>query len=161
MTGNDLCYPPSCFNSCCIISIIDFCIMNKSIFTVLLLFLGILPNCQKNPYQEGGRLYTVHCANCHGEDGKGLGALIPPLAGADYLSAQRSQLPCIVVNGLSDTITVNGVVYGGQPMPANSLLTDIQVTNVLNYINNSWGNNLPDFTLQEVRGMLPCSGSNE
>jgi mono/diheme cytochrome c family protein len=134
--------------------------MNKNTLIVLLCLVWTLSRCQKNPYQEGGRLYSVHCANCHGEDGKGLGTLIPPLAGADYLSAQRLRLPCIVVNGLSDTIKVNGVVYGGQPMPANSLLTDIQVTNVLNYINNSWGNNLPDFTLQEVRGMLPCGGSN-
>lgn len=146
---------------CILLYVINFCVMNKNTFIVFLFLLGMLPRCQKNPYQEGGRLYSVHCANCHGEDGKGLGALIPPLAGADYLLAQRSRLPCIVVNGLSDTITVNGVVFGGQPMPANSLLTDIQVTNVLNYINNSWGNNLPDFTLLEVRGMLPCGASNK
>jgi len=131
--------------------------MRKELLIALsLLVLGVLSKCQRNPYQEGGRLYSVHCANCHGEDGKGLGSLIPPLAGSDYLVSQRSKLICIITNGLSDTITVNGIVYGGQAMPANPQLTDIQVTNVLNYINHTWGNNHPDFTLQEVRGALPC-----
>ena len=33
----------------------------------------------------GKRLYEQHCQSCHMPDGKGLGKLIPPLAGADYV----------------------------------------------------------------------------
>lgn len=128
--------------------------MKIKIFALLLTTGLLAPFCQRNPYQEGSRLYAVHCANCHGDDGKGLGALIPPLAGSDYLQKERGQLACILVNGLSDTIVVNGVLYGGQPMPANAALSDIHVANILNYIQNSWGNQLPDFTLQEVRADL-------
>ena len=78
-------------------------------------------------------MYTAHCANCHGDQGQGLGALIPPLANADYMVKNRSQLACILVNGLNDTIVVNGKEYSGQPMPANAELSEIHIANILNY----------------------------
>jgi mono/diheme cytochrome c family protein len=125
----------------------------------ILLALGIgtaycATQCQPNRHEEGKRLYTVHCANCHGDTGAGLGALIPPLAGADYLTTYRADLPCVIRRGLADTIVVNGVTYGGQPMPANAALSDIQVYNLLNYVGQAWGNQLPDYQLNEVRAAL-------
>ena len=124
----------------------------------MILPLLFLIACQNNsPFFEGKHLYGVHCANCHGEAGVGLGALIPPLAGSDYLQINRSGLPCLLKAGLKDTIIVNGVTYEGQPMPANGLLSDIQITNILNYIGNSWGNQLPNFRLDEVQqGLKSC-----
>lgn len=101
----------------------------------------------------GERIYKIHCANCHMDDGVGLGTLIPPLAGADYLSANREKLACIVRYGLNDTIVVNGKVYA-ENMPANDKLTDIQITNVLNYIFQSWGNNQRPLTFEEVKATL-------
>jgi mono/diheme cytochrome c family protein len=113
--------------------------------------------CQDSPYVHGERAYKTNCANCHMEGGQGLGALIPPLAGADYLSKNREILPCIVQNGLTDTITVNGTVYA-EKMVGHPKLSDIQITNILNYINTSWGNTVPVFTLEEVRNTLKmCS----
>lgn len=111
-------------------------------------------SCQRDPYREGSRLYAVHCSNCHGENGQGLGELIPPLAQADFITLHRDELACILVNGLNDTIVVNGKTYFGQAMPANQELSDIQVTNILNFIQHSWGNPQQDFTLENVRALL-------
>lgn len=115
------------------------------------------PACETNPYREGERLYKANCANCHLDNGAGLGALIPPLAGADYLASNRERLPCILKYGLKDTIVVNGVPYA-EAMPGVPTLSAIHITNILNYINTSWGNNLPPYRLDEVRVLLeaPC-----
>jgi mono/diheme cytochrome c family protein len=104
-------------------------------------------------YLEGANLYRVHCSNCHLENGQGLGALIPPLAKSDYLGAHREKLPCIVRYGLKDTIVVNNVVYA-EAMAGIESLSDIQITNLLNYIHTSWGNDLPPYRLDEVRRLL-------
>ncbi len=120
------------------------------------LFLFTVGNLRCDSQQgrlEGANLYRVHCANCHMENGEGLGALIPPLAGSDYLAAQRKKLPCIVRHGLQDTIEVNGTQYA-EAMAGIESLSDIQITNILNYINTSWGNDLPPYRLDEVRQLL-------
>ncbi len=123
--------------------------------TILLsvFLLSLLFACENQTYQSGGRLYKTMCANCHMDSGEGLGALIPPLAGADYLEKNRDKLPCIVRQGLQDTIVVNGKVYA-EKMAGMPGLSDIQVTNLLNYINTSWGNNNPPYSYEEVTELL-------
>lgn len=131
--------------------------MKLPFIALLILFLfgaGLHNACQRDPYREGARLYKVHCANCHGENGQGLGELIPPLAGADYLKNNRERLGCILSQGLKDTIVVNGKVYAGQEMPANPTLSEFHIANLLNYINSSWGNQNGDFRIEEVRSGL-------
>ena len=113
----------------------------------------LLNSCQQISFQEGERLYQANCANCHMDDGIGLSALIPPLAGSDYLQKNRDRLPCIVQHGLSDTIYVNGRMFGEQ-MPGVPALNVIQITNLLNFINNSWGNKNGVFRLDEVQAAL-------
>lgn len=110
-------------------------------------------SCQTNPYHDGEALYKTQCANCHMDSGEGLSALIPTLAKADYLMKHRDQLPCILWHGLSDTIAVNGKIYAEQ-MPANPALTEVDIANILNYVNTAWGNNNPLYSLEEVKRML-------
>lgn len=131
--------------------------MKKYIFLPFLLGIAaFLSDCQRDPYREGARLYKVHCSNCHGENGIGLGGLIPPLAGSDFLKTHRSDLACILSKGLTetDTLTVNGQQYFGQAMPANPALSEFHVANLLNYINSSWDNQNPEFKIEEVRAAL-------
>jgi mono/diheme cytochrome c family protein len=120
---------------------------------LILFFILILSSCQQNPHADGERLYRQHCANCHGNQGEGLGALIPPLAQADYLKQHWETTPCLIKNGLNDTIVVNGKMYD-QPMPVNAKLSDIEIANILNFIGNSWGNQLPIQQLNNVRTQL-------
>lgn len=120
----------------------------------------LLPACFTDRQNEGQRLYAAHCANCHGEQGQGLRRLIPPLAGADYLRTHRRQLPCLIRQGQRGPITVNGVLYN-QVMPGHEDLTDSQITNLLNYVHNAWGNRAPKHTIREVSELLEvCNGSD-
>lgn len=110
--------------------------------------------CDDNPYKQSKRYYTQYCANCHMENGEGLRGLIPPLAKADYVVNHRAEIPCVIRKGLKGSIVVNNVPYGQQEMPANSKLTEFEITNILNYIGSAWGNNEPLWTVDEVRKSL-------
>ena len=104
-----------------------------------------LPGCFTNKQHQGERLYVEHCSGCHGEQGQGLGRLIPPLAHSDYLAAHPRQLACIVRRGLAGPIVVNGVAYnqlmlGVQDTASHHQLTPAQVTNLLNFMESHWGN---------------------
>ncbi len=113
----------------------------------------MIVGCTHSPYDDGARVYKSYCANCHMDTGEGLGALIPPINGVDYLVKNHDLLPCLIRYGLQDTIVVNGKVYAEQ-MPAADKLSDIDITNVLNYLNTNLGNQNPIFTLEEVRARL-------
>lgn len=90
----------------------------------------------------GRRVYLQHCSNCHMEQGQGLARIVPPLANADYLqSLSLSELGCIIRYGQSDTIVVNGKTYD-RPMPANELLTEVELSALVNYIRLEWGSAL-------------------
>jgi mono/diheme cytochrome c family protein len=93
------------------------------------------------------------CANCHMDNGEGLGELIPPLAKADYLVLNRDKIPCVVHYGLKDSIIVNGKIYHEEMLNYKTLnLADL--TNILNYVNNSWGNQNGVYRLDEVTKMI-------
>ncbi len=87
---------------------------------------------------QGAKIYSTYCANCHQDDGKGLAALYPPLAGSDYLMEDFARAACIIKNGQAKEIVVNGVAYS-QLMPGNPI-TNLEVAEVLTYVTNSWGN---------------------
>ncbi|MDO7886765.1 c-type cytochrome [Hymenobacter cheonanensis] len=111
---------------------------------VLLALLG-LPSCFSSTKHQGERLYVQHCAGCHGEQGEGIGQLVPPLAGSDYLAQHSGQLACIVRYGLNGPIVVKGVAYnqlmlGVQDTTTHHQLSPAQVTNLLNFIEGHWGN---------------------
>lgn len=105
--------------------------------------------CNTEPYAQGRRLYEVHCQNCHMEDGQGLENVIPPLAQADYLLDHQELIPCIILRGQEGEITVNGVVYD-QYMPGKDY-NAVQLTNLVNYINNAWGNNYGVVRLDSIQ----------
>lgn len=109
--------------------------------------------CQTNPFRQGQILYENYCANCHMSDGSGLESLIPPLAGADFLSRQRGQLPCIIRYGMKGEITVNGKTYN-QEMTGIPELTDFEIANIINYIARSWNNQETYLTIREVQSAL-------
>jgi mono/diheme cytochrome c family protein len=87
---------------------------------------------------RGKIIYDSQCVTCHREKGEGIKDVYPPLAKSDYLMANRTRSIGIVVNGLTGQITVNGAQYDGEMLSVD--LPDQQVSDVLNYIRNSWGN---------------------
>ncbi|GAA4385169.1 cytochrome c [Hymenobacter koreensis] len=124
-----------------------------------LLLMG-LAGCFTDRQNEGQRLYTARCASCHGDQGQGLRRLVPPIAGADYLTKHRDQLACLIQHGQQGPMVVNGVEYN-QVMPGQHDLSEAQITNLLNYIQSSWGNRLEPFTIAEVTTRLePCRAAD-
>jgi cytochrome c551 len=89
---------------------------------------------------EGKVLYENYCANCHQNDGKGLGKLIPPLYKSDYMNEDIGRTARIIKYGQIGEITVNGQLYN-EKMPANGQLTNMDIARIMTYIYNIWGNN--------------------
>lgn len=102
---------------------------------------------------QGRALYKLHCANCHQEDGSGLGKLIPPLAGSDFLLKNKEELACIIRYGLQGPVIVNGQEYN-QPMPPNPQLKDIEIAEISSYILNAWGNSGEFVPVQQAQEWL-------
>src|SRR5688572_6576472 len=103
----------------------------------------------KASIERGKEVYNIHCITCHMEKGEGLEGAFPPLAKADYLMADKARSIKQILQGASGEMTVNGKTYSGE-MPAMDL-TDEQVSDVLNYVRNSWGNKGAAVTPAEVK----------
>ncbi|MBI1224195.1 MAG: c-type cytochrome [Bacteroidetes bacterium] len=128
---------------------------NSLIFTVFAALL-FLASCETYPYQQGKILYTNFCENCHMADGTGLVGVIPPLAGADFLTKNGEAVPCIIRNGIKGDLDVNGRIYSTE-MAGIERLTEFEITNIINYIHTSWGNEIPIVEHLQVREWLkPC-----
>lgn len=91
--------------------------------------------------------------NCHGIDGEGLGQLIPPLAGSDFMQENKDSLACIIRYGLREEITVNGKTYH-HPMPGNEQLSEVGIANIINYINQDWSNEEEFVSPVEIKRQL-------
>jgi cytochrome c551 len=100
----------------------------------------------------GKTVYTINCSNCHQFNGKGLRGLIPPLATADYLEHNQQAIPCLLKGGSKDSLMVNGRIYPPQ-MPAHNI-SNLELAEVITYINNSWGNEFGFVPVIEVDKLL-------
>jgi mono/diheme cytochrome c family protein len=103
----------------------------------------------KASIERGKEVYNTHCITCHMEKGEGLEGAFPPLAKSDYLMADKGRSIKQILKGASGEMIVNGKTYNGE-MPAIDL-TDEQVSDVLNYVRNSWGNKGAAVTPEEAK----------
>lgn len=87
---------------------------------------------------RGKEVYTSYCISCHMEQGEGIESVYPPLAKSDYLMADKKRSIKQILSGVSGEIKVNGITYTGEMTGFD--LSDEEVSDVLNYIRNSWGN---------------------
>lgn len=100
----------------------------------------------------GEELYASICAACHAEDGNGLSAVYPPLAGSEVALGAVPTLIRIVVGGLEGPITVKGEQYNSTMLPygGGPELDDSEVAAVLSYVRTSFGNSASRVTADEV-----------
>lgn len=89
---------------------------------------------------NGAKIYRTLCLACHLPDGRGMPAVIPPLAQSDFLLDDRARAVRIVLKGLSGPITVNTIGYNGVMPPLEAVLSDRQIADVLSYVFNTWDN---------------------
>ena len=100
--------------------------------------------------KRGQDVFNATCKNCHKENGLGQEGVYPPLAQSDFLAKDAKRAIGIVVHGLNGEITVNGKKYN-LDMPAQTQLSDQQVTDVLNFVRNSWGNKGKAISANQVK----------
>jgi nitrite reductase (NO-forming)/hydroxylamine reductase len=108
-------------------------------------------------------LYQANCGACHQANGEGMAGAFPPLADSDYIREDPWRAMQATVIGMSGPLTVNGVDYNGV-MPAMSYLSDEELSTILTYVLNSWGNPGGSFTSDQIEtyrraaGVMPGSG---
>ncbi len=101
--------------------------------------------------ERGKQVYSTHCFTCHMEKGEGIQGVYPPLAKSDYLMADKNRAIKQVLEGANGEMIVNGEKYFG--FMTGFPLSDTEVSDVLNYIRNSWGNKGAPVTPAEVKAL--------
>lgn len=102
----------------------------------------------KASVQRGKTVYEANCMSCHMPDGAGLEGTFPPLAKSKNL-ADKNRMIKVILQGMKGPVKVNGVDYDSQM--AGVSLTDKEVSDVLNYIRNSWGNKYPAILPKDIQ----------
>lgn len=104
----------------------------------------------KASIERGKEVYTAQCMSCHMEQGEGVENVYPPLAKSDYLMSDKKRSVNELLHGLSGEIKVNGKTYDGF-MSSYEFLSDAEISDVLNYVRNSFGNKGAAVTPDEVK----------
>lgn len=107
------------------------------------------PMTKEESIAAGARLYGATCGSCHQPSGRGLPRAFPPLAGSDFLMADKARSIDLVLGGLKGPVTVNGESYDSI-MPPQAHLSDADIAHTLTFIRNSWGNSGDAVTKEEV-----------
>ena len=112
-------------------------------------------------YPQGVALFQMTCQPCHGEDGRGVSPIAPPLAGSEWVTGNKERLMALVLYGLTGPVDVAGHTYktpevsGEMPGIAhNPAIDDAELAQLLSYIRNAWGNVAKNDVLREDLGMV-------
>jgi mono/diheme cytochrome c family protein len=97
----------------------------------------------------GEKIYNTYCAACHQRDGKGASGRFPPLANTDWVTGDKNKLIKIVMQGLQGEIAVNGETYNNV-MPPHNFLSDEEISKILTYVRQSFGNKASAVSAEEV-----------
>jgi mono/diheme cytochrome c family protein len=119
----------------------------KNFILVLFAFVSVvtLLSFEQNPkfdltasMERGKEIYLRNCVSCHMDQGEGLEGIFPPVAKSDYMLADKKRAIKQILKGVTGEMTVNGVKYNGEMNGFD--LTDEQVSDLMNYLYNSFGN---------------------
>ena len=103
----------------------------------------------KSSIARGKEVYVAYCTSCHLEKGEGIEGVYPPLAKSDYLMADKKRSIQQVLKGVTGEIKVKGNVYNSEMTGFD--LTDEEVSDVLNYVRNSFGNKGDAVTSEQAK----------
>lgn len=97
----------------------------------------------------GEPLYRQYCSGCHGMGGMGVKDLYPPLAQSEWVNEDKDRLIKVLLEGLYGPIEVKGKMYN-QQMPAYRFLSDKQLSEILSYIRQNFGNKSEPVSPEEI-----------
>ena len=116
---------------------------------IILIGMTNLP-IDKQVMERGKKVYTQYCSPCHQADGSGVPGLNPPLEKTPHVLGNKSALIKIILKGMNTHEEINGETYNNVMAPHNHL-TDQQISDVLSYVRNSFGNKASVVTVAEVK----------
>jgi mono/diheme cytochrome c family protein len=99
----------------------------------------------------GQKVFTTICALCHQSSGQGIPTRFPPLAGSDFLNADKKRAIKVLLHGLQGEVMVNGQKFNNS-MPSLPL-GDADIANALTFVYNSFGNSGKEVTPEEVKAL--------
>ncbi|MBD2704995.1 HEAT repeat domain-containing protein [Spirosoma sp. BT702] len=125
-----------------------------------------LKGAELDLYTAGREIFAKegYCITCHQADGKGLAASgFPPLSGTKWVTGNEERLIKLALKGMLGPIEVGGQKYPGQvPMtPFGGLLKDNELAAVLTYVRNSFGNQAPAITPEQVKKVRASTGQKK
>ena len=126
---------------------------NITVFTPILLILIIVHNAlsiDKAAMERGSKVYTQYCVACHQVDGGGVPGLNPPLEKTPHVLGSKTKLIQIVLKGMNTHEEIDGETYSNTMAPHN-FLSDQQISDVLTFIRNSFGNKATAITPGDVK----------
>lgn len=103
----------------------------------------------KSSITRGKEVYVAYCISCHMEQGEGIEGVYPPLAKSDYMMTDKKRSIQQVLKGVTGEIKVNGKIYNSEMTGFD--LTDNEVSDVLNYVRNSFDNKGDAVTPEQVK----------
>ena len=106
----------------------------------------------KASIERGKEVYSAQCMSCHLEQGEGIEGVYPPIAKSDYLMSDKKRSIEQMLHGLTGEIKVKGVAYDGV-MTSFEVLSDAEISDVLNYVRNSFGNKGGAVTPEEIKAV--------
>ncbi|MTH78027.1 c-type cytochrome [Paracoccus aestuariivivens] len=103
---------------------------------------------------DGAQLFADNCAACHNDGGTGNPGLAPPLNRPAFWDALGDKAPDylagVLASGLTGKITVDGEMYVGLIMPAQTALSEQEAATVANWVLHEAGRDAPDEALPKV-----------
>ena len=129
---------------------------------------GVAAAAKVDPLVLGKKNYELVCATCHQATGLGVPGVYPPLAGSEWVNGSNERLIRIVLYGLKGPLKVKGVEYGMAAMPVIGKVTgsgynwsDEKIAATLTYVRQSFGNNSPAITPDQVAAIHAKEGDRK
>ena len=128
--------------------------MKKLMFLTPVFLTGLLTlnvsSIDKATMERGKKVYEQYCISCHQVDGGGVPGLNPPLEKTSFVAGSKTRLIRIVIKGLNTHEDVDGETYTNT-MPPLNYLKDQQISDVLTFVRNSFGNKATTITPGDVK----------
>ena len=111
----------------------------------------------KESIERGKSIYTAQCSSCHMMEGEGIAGVFPALAKSPNL-ASKERLVKVILKGVRGPITVGDVTYNGEM--TGFTLSDQEVSDLINFVRNSFGNKAPAVLPKEIQTALQTPVKN-
>jgi mono/diheme cytochrome c family protein len=108
--------------------------------------------------QAGQKVYTQHCADCHGADGRGKGDAYPPLDGNITVTEPTgiNAIRVVLSGGFAPATASHPRPYSMPPFA--QVLTDDDAAAVVTYIRHAWSNRASSVSPNDVRAYRSTPG---